>query len=223
MLSQNPQVRRKKMKTRLLTVLGIIVLVASSAFAQENSKVEASVDFSYFHFVPQNNHIVQPFNVWGGGGSLVYYLGRLGIKADLQGYASTTQTFSFPSGSAFCPTGCSGKAQGNMFTYAFGPQFKIFRGHRIEPFVEALGGGAHTNLYGSALRNCTGCTTIARSPSNNAALFMIGGGIDFKLSPHITVRPGEVDYVLTRFGSAFTQGNNNQSNVRYLAGAVFRF
>jgi hypothetical protein len=199
------------------------MLVATSAFAQETSKLEASVDFSYLHFVPQNNHIVQPFNVWGGGASAVYYLGgHLGIKADLQGYASTQQGFSFGPGSAFCPTGCSGRVEGNMFTYAFGPQFK-FRVGRIEPFVEALGGGAHSNLYGSALRNCTGCTTIGRSPSNNAALFIVGGGIDINLSSHITVRPGEVDYVLTRFGSAFTFGNNNQSNVRYLAGMVFRF
>ena len=210
------------MKTRCATLFGIIMLVATSAFAQENSKLEASVDFSYMHFVPQNNHIVQPFNLWGGGGSLVYYFGRLGIKADLQGYATTTQRFAFGSGSSFCPTVCTGNAQANLFTYAFGPQYKFHVG-RIEPFVEALGGGAHSNLFGNALRNCTGCTIIGRSPSNNAALFIVGGGIDINLTSHITVRPGEVDYVLTRFGSAFTQGNNNQSNIRYQAGIVLRF
>ena len=202
---------------------GLLLLTAGSALAQENSKVEASVDFSYMHFVPQNNNIIQPFNAWGGGGSLVYYLGHLGIKADLQGYATTTQNFSFAPGSTFCPTGCSGRAQANMFTYAFGPQFKLFRRGPIQPFVEALGGGAHSNLFGNALRNCTGCTILGRNPSNNAGLFIVGGGIDVKISPRISVRPGEVDYVLTRFGSAFTQGNNNQSNVRYLGGMTFRF
>ena len=29
--------------------------------------------------------------------------------------------------------------------------------------------------------------------------------------------------MLTRFGNAFTQGNNNQSNFRYQAGIQFRF
>jgi outer membrane protein OmpA-like peptidoglycan-associated protein len=33
----------------------------------------------------------------------------------------------------------------------------------------------------------------------------------------------QFDYLLTRFGNAFTAGNNNQSNFRYQAGVVFRF
>jgi hypothetical protein len=208
------------MKTRFSIVLGIIVLVATSAFAQERTRLEASADFSYLHFVPQNNNIVQPFNLWGGGGSAVYYIfGRLGIKADLQGYASTTHSFAFAPGSLVCPAGCTGRASGNMFTYAFGPQFKVRIGP-IEPFVEALGGGAHSNFYGNVFSNIG---IRGTSPSNNAGLFIIGGGLDIKISHHFTVRPGEVDYVLTRFGNNFTLGNNNQSNVRYLAGAVFRF
>ena len=211
------------MKTRCAILLGIIMLVSTSAFAQETSRLEASVDFSYLHFVPQNNNLVQPFNAWGGGGSAVYYLlHHLGIKADLQGYATTTQNFRLAPGTAFCPTGCSGRAQANLFTYAFGPQFKFHMG-RIAPFVEALGGGAHSNLFGNALRNCTGCTIVGRNPSNNAGLFIVGGGIDINLTSRIAVRAGEVDYVLTRFGSAFTFGNNNQSNIRYLGGMTFRF
>lgn len=93
---------------------------------------------------------------------------------------------------------------------------------RIEPFVEALGGGAHSNFYGNVFHNCTGCF-VSRNPSNDAGMFIVGGGIDVEISPRISVRPGEVDYVLTRYGNDFTRGNNNQSNVRYQAGIVFRF
>ncbi len=41
--------------------------------------------------------------------------------------------------------------------------------------------------------------------------------------PFFLHRPVEFDYLLTRFGNAFTNGNNNQSNLRYQAGVQFRF
>jgi hypothetical protein len=210
------------MKSKSAIVLGIMVLVGTSAFAQENQKGEVSLDFSYIHFVPQNNNIVHSVNLWGGGGSAVYYfLGGLGIKGEFEGYGSSTRSFAFAPGSTICPGGCAGNASGNLFTYNVGPQVKFHRG-KVEPFVEALFGGAHSNFYGNLFRNCVGCV-VARSPSNNAFDFIIGGGIDIKISQHFVVRPGEFDYVLTRFGNDFTRGNNNQSNFRYQAGVVFRF
>jgi Outer membrane protein beta-barrel domain len=210
------------MKAKSAIVLGIMMMVGTSAFAQENSKGEVSLDFSYVHFVPQNNRIVNSANLYGGGGAGVYYfLGGLGIKGEFEGYGSTTKTFVFPAGSVVCPAGCTATASGNLFTYNVGPQIKFHRGP-IEPFVEALFGGAHSNFYGNVFRNCIGCV-ISKSPSNNAFDFIIGGGIDIKISPHLSVRPVEFNYLLTRFGNNFTQGNNNQSNFRYQAGAVFRF
>jgi len=43
------------------------------------------------------------------------------------------------------------------------------------------------------------------------------------VTPKIAIRPVQFDYLLTRFGNAFTAGNNNQSNFRYQAGVQFRF
>jgi hypothetical protein len=63
----------------------------------------------------------------------------------------------------------------------------------------------------------------SKSPSNNAFDFIIGGGLDIPVTSMITIRPVEVDYLLTRFGNDFTHGNNNQSNFRYQAGVQFRF
>jgi hypothetical protein len=210
------------MKAKSAIVLGIMMLVGTSAFAQENSKGEVSLDFSYVHFVPQNNRIVSSANLYGGGGAGVYYfLGGLGIKGEFEGYGSSTKTFVFPAGSIVCPRGCAATASGNLFTYNVGPQIKFHRGP-ISPFVEALFGGAHSNFYGNVFHNCIGCV-ISKSPSNNAFDFIIGGGIDFKIGQRFAVRPVEVDYLLTRFGNNFTQGNNNQSNFRYQAGVVFRF
>jgi hypothetical protein len=48
-----------------------------------------------------------------------------------------------------------------------------------------------------------------------------GGGVDIPLNKHISIRPGEFDYLLTRFNNAFTNGNQN--NLRYSAGVNFSF
>ena len=112
-----------------------------------------------------------------------------------------------------------------MFTYNFGPVFK-FRSGKWQPFVEALGGAAHSNTYSNIFHNlCVnpGVCTSTLTPSNNAADFIIGGGLDIRLTHSISVRPAQVDFVLTRFGNNFTKGNQNQSNFRYNGGIVLHF
>jgi len=213
------------MKMRSAIVLGFVLLFGSAAFAQNFPQAEVAVDYSYMRFVPQNNNIVSSFSLNGGGGGLTYYFTHaIGIKAEFQGYGSQTKTFTFPAGSTLCPGGCILSAQGNLFTYNVGPVFK-YRAQHFEPFVEALFGGAHSNVYGNVAKDCVnlGICTTSGSPSNNAFDFIIGGGIDIPVTKSVAIRAGEFDYVLTRFGNNFTSGNNNQSNFRYNAGVVFRF
>jgi len=97
-----------------------------------------------------------------------------------------------------------------------GPIVK-FRFSRFEPFVESMFGGAHSNFYGNLYNKCGG-SCASTSPSNNAFDFIIGGGVDIPFSSKVAIRLVEFDYLLTRFGNAFTAGNNNQSNFRYQAG-----
>lgn len=206
------------MKFRGVLILGVILLCGSMAFAQDDSKVQLTVNYSYIHANPQNNNIIPTFSLNGGGGSGAFYFSKyVGIVGEFEGYGSYTHNFSNPYGSF--------SAQGNLFTYNVGPIAKVRISH-FEPFAEALFGGAHSNFYGNLYQECngiTGCTTLSKSPSNNAFDFIIGGGVDIRLSEHFVVRPVEVDYLLTRFGNAFTGGNNNQSNFRYQAGVQYRF
>jgi hypothetical protein len=55
----------------------------------------------------------------------------------------------------------------------------------------------------------------------------LGGGLDLRLSHHFTLRPVQVDYVLTRLQDFGQTGdpsqNRNQHNVRYAAGIMFNF
>jgi outer membrane protein OmpA-like peptidoglycan-associated protein len=210
------------MKFKSAVLSGIGLLFATVAFAQDYPKVEIPVDYSYMRFNPENSGIIKSFSLNGGGGGITYNFSRwAGIEAEFEGYGSQTRTFTFPTGSAVCPVGCSGNVQANLFTYNIGPVFK-HRAKHFEPFIETLFGGAHSNAYGNLLKACQASCTTSSSPSNNAFDFILGGGIDVPVSKSIALRLAQFDYVLTRFGNSFTAGNTNQSNFRYQAGIVFR-
>ena len=209
-----------------LFAFGTVLLLGVAAMAQEYPKAELSFDYSYMHFAPAqaftNNKSLN-----GGGGAFVYNFNHiLGVKMDLQGYNSFTESFIIPATSTL-PSGAHGTASGNLFTYLFGPQLK-FRSQHMELMTEALAGAAHSNVYGSAFK--TLCQPIAgscggtqSSPSNNGWAMMLGGGIDFPINHTVSIRAAELDYVLTRFGNFFTHSNANQNNFRYTTGVIFNF
>jgi len=212
------------MKIKGVIFLGVLLLSAMSAFAQDYAKVEIPIVYSYMRFNPEDSHIVSGFSLNGGGGGVTYYFNHLvGITAEFNGYASLSKSFSFPSGSSACPAGCAVTAEGNLFTYNFGPTFKPYRAAHFEPFVDVLFGGAHSNVYGNAITACQlSCVTTA-APSNNAFDVVMGGGLDIPISKSISFRPAQFDFVLTRFNNILTTNHQNQSNFRYQAGFVLRF
>jgi hypothetical protein len=196
-----------------------LVLMAFGRSASAQHLGELSLDYSYMHYSPVNN--LSAINLNGGGGAAVlYFAGVFGLKAEFQGYASQNVNFSFPPGSLRCPTGCLGTAEANLLNGNVGPTVKI-RIKAIQPFVEALIGGTHTDFYQNVHKNCIGC--ISAAPGDWALAVVIGGGLDIKLAHHWAIRPIEADYVLTRFINNFTTGHNNQNNFRYQAGLVFEF
>jgi hypothetical protein len=191
-------------------LIGFVLLFGGAAFAQSDTKMEVSGNYSYMRFNPQNSNIISSFSLNGGGGAFSYFFtDMIGIKAEFEGYGSTTRTL--------VATGTN--VQANLFTYNVGPVLKYRQG-KFQPFGEVLFGGAHSNAYVNLCNASGGCIG---SPSNNAFDFIIGGGLDIPVTKSISIRPAEVDFVLTRFGNNFTGGNNNQSNFRYQAGVVFSF
>jgi len=211
------------MKGKVFVSLAYLLFFGTAVFAQGFPRVEIPLNYSYMRFNPENSNTVSSFSLNGGGGGMAVYISHwIGIEADFEGYASTTQTFHFSGSVPLCPLGCTVTASGDLFTYNVGPIFK-FRAERFEPFIETMFGGAHSNVYGNIKKACTlGCQTVA-TPSNNAFDFILRGGIDIPVGHSIAIRPVQLDYVLTRFDSTFTNSNHNQSNLRYQAGVVFRF
>lgn len=197
------------------------LLFSLAAGAQEFPRAEVGFDYSYLRYAP-NVPGSSGHSLNGGGGSLVFNINQyLGIKADLQGYGSTTSSFVLAPGPNF-PTGASANVQGNLFTYMFGPQIKLHT-PRIQPFVHALFGGAHSNVYANAFKHiCVSGSTVcsfSTAPANNAFAMAFGGGVDIPIGHVVAIRPAEVDYLYTNFTNQFN--NSNQNNFRYSGGIVF--
>ena len=131
------------------------------------------------------------FNGWEVGGAYKV-LGPVALAAD----------FSDTSGSFH-------GADTHLKTYLFGPQVR-FPGP-ISPFVHFLVGAAHESTSSAA-----GVVTTS-SPTQNAFATAVGGGLDLKVLPLLSVRPIQVDYLLTHFNS------DTQNQFRYSAGIVVRF
>jgi hypothetical protein len=213
------------MSIRRLFMLGTFLLMGLSAWAQAAyPKVEAYADFSLVRFNP-TKRFTNSHTIYGGGGGFTYYFSKvLGVTADFQGYGSQNSSFTIPAGGiSLVPlvpaTPTRFNANGNLFTYLFGPQFKVHK-HKLEPFGQVLFGGAHSNVYAN-LSKQPGLAGIGTAPSQNAFSLLAGGGVDVVVAKHIAIRPVEVGYLLTRFSNRFT-GNQNQNNFRYSAGIVFR-
>lgn len=192
------------------------LLIGASAYAQDVPKVEIPVGFSFVNVHPSIPQITS-FNLFGGGGEFDVNFGQyFGIKADFMGYTQGTGLKNqihdkFPD--------YTGSVNGNVFTYMFGPQIKKHTGN-FQPFGEVLFGAMHTNAYAQINDAINGTTTNA-SNNNNGFAMAAGGGIDYKITPTISFRPVQVDYLLTRFTINNTTKTNNQNNFRYFVGIDF--
>jgi len=106
----------------------------------------------------------------------------------------------------------SGSFQGantRLKTYLVGPQLR-FPGP-ISPFVHFLAGAAHESIGTGA------SALITTGPTQTAFATTLGGGLDLKVLPFISLRPIQVDYLLTHFNS------KTQNQPRISAGIVLRF
>jgi hypothetical protein len=211
------------MKTKSAILLGMIMLLGAAAFAQD--RIELFGEYSYLHFSPTISGLNSRSFNGGGAGAQLNFLKIFGIKGEFMGYGSTAFTTTFNS-TVILPGGVipagTYTSQGDMFTYLFGPVIRIPI-PRVTPFAEVLFGGSNTNGYVNLENSInTGGGNISKTPTQHPLTIAFGGGIDIAVAKHIAIRPGEIDYVLTRYTNPLTS-TNNQNNFRYCGGFVFKF
>jgi len=214
------------MRFRNTIMFAAVLLSSTVAFAQEETqRVELFGEYSYLRFNPTLPHLNnRSFN--GGGGGATFNINHyLGIKAELMGYGSTSFTttvdapIATPKGTI--PAGTF-NSQGNMFTYLFGPVVKVPLS-RITPFGELLFGGSNSNGYANLSKAIiAGGGTISATGTQHPFTMAFGGGLDVHINHNFSIRPIELDWVLTRYTNPLTN-TNNQNSFRYTAGFVYRF
>jgi opacity protein-like surface antigen len=187
------------MKLRVVvSLLGFVSLLGVAAQAQERKTIDVFAGYSYVRANPSTSGF-NSFSLNGGSASVAYNVNSwLSGVADLGGYHSTNILGS--------------GVNGTLSTYLFGPRVSYHRYGRITPFGEVLFGVAHT---GTNLFNVTN--------NQNAFAMTVGGGIDYRLSSHFSLRPAKVDYLLTRFNELNNTSTQSQNNLRVSTGIVFRF
>ena len=188
------------MKFRVVvSLLGFASLFAVAAQAQEERKtIDVFAGYSYVRDNPSTPR-ANSFSLNGGNASVAYnFKNWLSGVADFGGYHSNN----------ILGTG----VDGTLSTYLFGPRISYHRDSRITPFGQVLFGVAHIG----------GSNGLAFSTSNNSFAMTVGGGVDVKISRRFSIRPAQVDYLLTRFNE-FGTGGQTQNNLRVSTGVVFHF
>jgi opacity protein-like surface antigen len=201
-----------EMKIAKGILFAMILIFATTLAAQDRFEIFA--EYSYLRFSPTISGLNSRNFNGGGTGIQLNFLKILGLKADFMGYGQSTFTTTV--------NGVTYSATADMFTYTAGPVFRIPL-WRVKPFGEVLFGASHTNGYAN-LRNAiaAGGVTISRTPTQNPFTMVAGGGVDIAISHHVALRPGEFDYVLSRYSNPLTS-TNNQHNFRYCGGLIFKF
>ena len=187
------------MKWKLVVcLLACAAIFVPGAKAQDDSKIDVFAGYSYLRDYPSTGSFGS-FGLNGGNASIAYKATPwLSAVAEFGGY---TNNDLFNAGHA-----------SNEYTYLFGPRVYLRHVYRIHPFAETLFGVAHGNA-----------NLFQTTNTHNAFSTALGGGFDFRINHHFSLRPLELDYLLSRFPETATGGRDTQNNLRVSTGIVFHF
>ncbi len=194
----------------------------SSERGDTTPRVELFLGYSFWRAVPDSTRNRMDA-MHGGSTSLAYNLNNhVGLVFDFAGFHVDSVEFTSP-GAGFGPSRVV-DAEGNVFTFLFGPRVS-FRNHdRLTPFLQVLAGAARAGQV--TLDGCAAPIPACRPLSEETAFAMTaGGGLDLKLNHRIALRLLQAEYVPTRFRDAASLAGDTgwQSNVRLSTGIVLRF
>jgi len=176
---------------KLFILVAVILATAGSAVAQDFPKAEIFGGYQFIRLNPGGGSTGA--NCQGGAGSVAGNLNHwFGVVGDFGACKITGQ-----------PSGTSA----HLVNYLFGPKL-TYRSHgRVAPFAQVLFGGEHIGLSASGLG----------SSSDSSLAMTFGGGADYELTNHVSLRVIQAEYLYTKFGGT------HQNNARISAGVVYRW
>jgi hypothetical protein len=226
------------MKTSLIVCV-IALSTAAIGAAQEIPRYEAFVGGSFLRVHAGGGELtdlvgtpaieLQPhnmnFNLYGWDASITENANHwIGGEFDASGfYGTLNASFLFPASQALSPTPNFSKPAPVITryqTFLFGPRISMHRAGRVNYFAHLLIGFAdvHTSVNVPVIV-ANDLTQIASGTlkAGEGLAVSPGLGIDVRLSERMTIRPIQLDYLMTRiFGE-------RQDNARVSAGLNFTF
>ncbi len=226
------------MKTALF-LCAWVVSITSIGSAQETPQYEAFVGGSYLRVHASGAELTQVLgldsiqyqphnmnlNLTGWDASITENVSSwFGGEFDASGYYGTLDAnFLFPASQLVSPSPNFSKpapVTTHFQTYLFGPRVVLRRTHHLVYFAHLLFGLAEvsTSLNQPAVV-ATNFMVLPAGPlkAGKSLALSPGFGIDWRLSERMTVRPFEIDYLMTHvYGE-------HQDNARVSAGVAFTF
>jgi opacity protein-like surface antigen len=201
---------------RHITAIGLAFLFTFTLAAQEKAtRMETFLGYTFTRFNSATN--VPAFSANGGSGQFVYnFKNWLGGVADF--------------GAVHNGNIHNVQLDSTAATFLFGPRVAFRRWSRFTPYVQTLFGG----VYGTTSvavptdvlldeTSIPAGTHIRAAAQQTAFAMTAGGGVDIKVSKHVSVRPIQLEYLMTRLKHFRTDDDNTQNNLRYSAGVNFTF
>ncbi len=206
-------------------ILLVVLLCASLAIAQENTKAEVFGGYQYTNIDLKGLASRQSANGWDA--DVAFHVNKtFSLVGDISG-AYKTETIDTAgvtpvvTSATLDPRVVITTAEGKvrMYNYLFGPRVS-FTSSKVTPFVEALFGITHTTISASV-------SGVTESIGSNGFGMAIGGGLDYNANKHVAIRLAKFDYMLNQFkysnSSLGVDLSENLNNFRYATGVVFKF
>jgi outer membrane immunogenic protein len=188
------------MTMRSLLALLLLSFASVNLMAQSQPSSEIALDYNYVHTnAPPGG--CGCFSMNGGSGSYAYHYGPQ--------FALVVEV-----GAVHASKIDASGLDLTLTSYLGGPRFYYRKPHaRFVPYgqvllgaVRATGGLAPANAGGASSATVFGST--------------LGGGVEYNLSPRITLHVAQVDYFVTTFDNNV---KDHQNNIRFSAGAAYHF
>ena len=207
---------------RCITVVAAVLAVTMAAIAEDAPRYETFLGYTYVRMNSATN--VPAFSANGGDGQFTYNFNKwIGGVADL--------------GAVHNGNIGGHHIDSTLANFLFGPRVTWRKSH-FAPYFQTLFGGVYATsstqlqftgpitvppIFLPGVGNVLDATSARVGAQQTAFAMTAGGGLDIKVSKHMSLRPIEVDYYLTRLQNYRSATDNNQNNLRYMAGINFTF
>ena len=197
---------------KFISTTGVAALLVSCAAAQDWPRYETSLQYTFTRFNSATN--LSAFNANGGSGQFAYNFNRW--------FGGVMDLGAVHNGRVLDST---------VANYLAGPRITLYRASRIRPYFQVLFGGVYATSsiatpFTASVQDAGVIppgTTVRATRQETGFAMTAGGGLDIKMGKHVSFRPIQVEYFLTRLQNLRTASDNNQNNVRYSAGLNFMF